>query len=314
MADLTHAGFRDLVARWGGCGLFYTEMLNARIVASSDPAKDPYCAAGVHDTPRACQLVGDNPETLAEAFRRLQKLGRFQVYDVNLGCSRGMPARHGWGAALLQRPAQVRKMLTEIRNVVHGPLWVKMRIPDGDEAALEQWAEMLQDCGVDAVVLHARYAQDLFKRPARWQVLARFKALCRQPVIGNGDIFSPQDAVRMMAVTGCDAVMIGRAALMRPWIFSDLAHYVQTGALPRPPGVGEVVCEYAGILAERYEEPEAARRLRLFAFWICQNFPYGAYYFQSACRQQTFWAMVEALRTFLNREPLPAYPVRPYLM
>lgn len=313
MADLTHAGFRDLVAQWGGCGLYYTEMLNARIVASSDPSKDPYCAPGVKDMPRACQLVGDDPEVVPKAFWKLQNLGRFDVFDFNLGCSRGLPVWHGWGSRLLDRPERVREILKKTRQVVRGPLWVKMRIPEGGPSALELWAELLEDCQVDAVVLHARYSRDLFKRPARWEMLKRFRTLWRLPLIGNGDVFSPQDAVRMMEVTNCDGVMIGRAALMRPWIFSDLTHYQRTGVVPPAPEVTDVISNYAQLLLERHHEREARRRWRFFAFWICQNYSYGAYYFQTSCRRETFQAMVETLKGFLSREPLPDYPVRPYL-
>lgn len=314
MADLTHAVFRDLVAEWGGCGLYYTEMLNARIVASSDPAQDPYCAPGSKDTPRAAQLVGDDPATVAKAIKKLQDLGRFDLFDVNLGCSRGMPARYGWGAALLNRPDRVREIVTEARKVLRSPLVVKMRIPEGSGNSLELWAHWLADWGVDAVVLHARYAQDLFKRPARWEALRRFKRVFSKPVIGNGDVFSPQDALRLMEETGCDGVMIGRAALMRPWIFSDLDHYAKTGRLPDPPDAAAVVVRYADSVAARFEEREAVRRFRLFAFWICQNFSYGAYYFHTACRRPTLWAMVETLQGFLSRETVPGYPVRPFLM
>jgi tRNA-dihydrouridine synthase B len=314
MADLTHAAFRDLVAAWGGCGLYYTEMLNARIVASCDPARDPYCAPGLKDRPRAAQLVGDDPAVVAAAIQKLQDLGRFDLFDFNLGCSRGVPVRHGWGAALLNRPDRVREILTEARKVLRSPLVVKMRIPQGNENSLELWAERLSAWGVDAVVLHARSARDLFKRPARWKALERFKRVFPKPVIGNGDVFSPQDALRLMEETGCDGVMIGRAALMRPWIFADVVHYEKTGRLPDPPDAASLAARYAKDLAGRFEEREAMRRFRLFAFWICQNFSYGAHYFHTACRSPSLRAMAETLHGFLSRERFPEYPVRPYLM
>ncbi len=314
MADLTHAPFRDLVAEWGGCGLYYTEMLNARIVASSDPARDSYCAVGTKDTPRAAQVVGDDPAVVAKAFEKLQGLGRFDLFDFNLGCSRGGPARYGWGAALLNWPDRVREILRQARSVLRAPLVVKMRIPEGEGNGLELWAERLAQWGVDAVVLHARSRRDLFKRPARWEAIKRFKSVFSKPVVGNGDVFSPEDALNMMDGTGCDAVMIGRAALMRPWIFADLSHYAQGGGVPEPPDAGAVVARYAELVATRFDEHEAVRRLRLFAFWICQNFSYGAHYFHTACRAPDLWAMVETLRGFLSRERVPDYPVRPFLM
>ncbi len=314
MADLTHACFRDLVAQWGGCGLYYTEMLNARIVASSNPEKDPYCDAGMQDRPRACQVVGDDPAVVTKAFGKLQNLGRFDAFDFNLGCSRGLPARHGWGAALLQRPHRVREILKKVRGELQGPLLVKMRIPETGDEPLELWAELLDECGVDAVVFHARYARDLFKRPARWKALKRFRSAFSKPLIGNGDVFSPHDAVRMMEESGCDGVMIGRAALMRPWIFFDLNHFSKTGTVPDPPHVAEVIVAYAELLSSRLLEPEAVRRFRLFAFWICQNFPYGAHYYHKSCRTSNLQAMVETLHGFLSRESLPDYPVRPLMM
>lgn len=314
MADLTHAAFRDVVADWGGCGLYYTEMLNARIVASSDPRRDPYCAPGTKDTPRAAQLVGDDPVVVAKAFQKLQDLSRFDLFDFNLGCSRGVPARCGWGAALLNRPERVREILTEARRILRGPLVVKMRIAEGNGNTVEHWAERLAHWGVDAVVLHARRARDLFKRPARWDAIKRFKSAFPKPVIGNGDVFSPRDALRMMEQTGCDGVMIGRAALMRPWIFSDLAQYGEKGCVPDPPDAAAVVVRYAHLVAARFDEREAVRRFRLFAFWICQNFSYGAHYFHATCRRSNLWTMLETLQGFLSRETVPDYPVRPFLM
>ncbi|MGQ9795055.1 tRNA dihydrouridine synthase [Desulfosoma sp.] len=314
MADVTHACFRDLVAQWGGCGLYYTEILNARIVASSRPEKDPYCDAGLLDRPRACQIVGDDPAVVAKAFEKLQALGRFDAYDFNLGCCCGMPARYGWGAALLRRPHRVREILREARRVLEGPLLVKMRIPDGPEDTAKRWAELLHECGVDAVVLHARYSGDLFKRPARWGVLKRWKRILTMPLIGNGDVFSPQDAVRMMEETGCDGVMIGRAALMRPWIFSDLYRFRSAGTLPTPPDVAPMVGQYGLLLRQWMPQQEAVRRFRRFAFWICQNYSYGAHYYHRSCRAGNLEAMVETLQGFLSRDVLSDYPVRPFMM
>ncbi|SMC27029.1 putative TIM-barrel protein, nifR3 family [Desulfacinum hydrothermale DSM 13146] len=312
MAGHTHVAFRELVAHFGGCGLFFTEMLNSRALCAHDPRRDPYCLVGVRDRPLAAQVAGNDPEKIRRAYQRLQAMGSFDLFDFNLGCPRGAVQRYGWGARLLNRMDLCREILTASRSVLKRPFGVKMRTPDrSDPGVWDRWLEMLHHARVDALVVHPRLPQDLFKRPARWEEIACVVRRTSLPVVGNGDIFSPQDALRMMERTGCRAVMVGRAALMRPWIFRDIHAYAQGGVLPPAPEPVEVIRLYWDLLQQWLPETLHDNRLRLFFFWLCQNFPYGTHYFGQIRRQKTPKEMVRRACVLLASEKFPHYPLRP---
>jgi len=332
IAGHSHAAFRELVACYGGCGLFYTEMLNSRFLAGQNLDKDRFLKVACRDRPLAAQVAGNDPEIVARAGARLESLERFAACDLNLGCPRGPIQRYGWGAALLADPERTEAILGELRQTWSGPLLVKMRDPGftnaGSGADLaagtaagsaargadyRAWHQLLERTAVDALVFHPRTAPDLFKRPARWDRLAAFCAAASLPVIGNGDIFSPQDAVRMFRQTGCHAVMVGRAALIRPWIFRDILSYLKNGVIPEPPAPIEVVDRFLDMLERFSEADRRLRRLRLFCFWFLQNFAYGLHYFKTVCREPTPAAMHQLLHALLAEERVPPYPCRPFL-
>lgn len=329
IAGHSHAAFRELVASYGGCGLFYTEMLNSRFVAGQNLEKDRFLKVARRDRPLAAQVAGNDPDLVARAGSRLQSLERFAACDLNLGCPRGPIQRYGWGAALLADPRRTERILERLRQVWSGPLLVKMRDPGGSAAATsgnsgssaaaspsadyQAWHQLLERAAVDGMVFHPRTSRDLFKRPARWDRLAAFCAGTRLPVIGNGDIFSPQDATRMFRQTGCRGLMVGRAALLRPWIFRDIVSYLESGRIPEPPAPIEVIDRFMELL-ERYCEPEwRIRGLRLFGFWFLQNFAYGLHYFKTFHREPTPTAMHRRLHALLATERIPPYPCRPFL-
>lgn len=314
VAGHTHAAFRELVGSYGGCGLFYTEVLNSRLVASQNPAKDPFLTAADRDRPLAAQVAGNDPETVARAFERLQGLNRFSAYDFNLGCPRGPAQRYGWGAALLADPKRTAEILTDARHALKAPFLVKMRDPsNGLETDYRAWAELLERVPVDGVVFHPRTSAALFKRPARWERLKRFRNLTELPVIGNGDIFSPLDAVRMLQQTGCKAVMIGRAALMRPWIFRDIMHFFDHGRVPEQPDPLAVIERYQPFLQQFSSPQQRVRRFKSFCFWFLQNFAYGWHYFKTVSRQSRLDPILERLRALLAGERIPDYPCRPFM-
>lgn len=314
MAGFTHAAFRELVAFFGGCGLYCTEMLNSRVVATQNPAKDAFCRVGTGDRPLAAQIAGSDPETVAKAAERLQGLGRFHVLDFNLGCPRGAVQRHGWGAALMERPDQVVAVLKACRSVAALPLTVKTRIPRAGDGSLAGWVKFLEANHIDGLVLHARTPADLFKRPARWNAVARAKRAASVPVIGNGDVFGPAEAVRMMAETGCDGVMIGRAALLRPWIFRDCCWFLESGVIPEPPDPVQVVRRYARLIEAHLPENLRLSRFRSFCFWYLQNFPYGGSYFGRVNRRKTLDGALETVMNLVGGETFPPYPRGPVSM
>ena len=310
MAGLTHAPFRELVAHYGGCGLYYTEMLNSRVISTQSLKKDPYCIVGERDRPLAAQVTGSDPEKISRAYERLQEMGNYEIYDFNLGCSRGVAYHHGWGANLLKKPDLVKKILQKCRPVIEAPFLVKMRLP-GARDDLEKWGTLLAETGVDAIVLHPRMPKDLFRRPARWEEIGFLKQMVSLPVIGNGDVFSPEDALKMMQDTLCDGVMIGRAALMRPWIFRDTLHFFKTGEIPAQPDPEEVIRLFIQMLNKYLPNDLRTKKFRLFSFWFSRNFPHGHFYYKETSRETTLSSMAERLLGFVSGEKIPPYPVRP---
>ncbi len=314
MAGYTHAAFRELVADYGGCGLYYTEMLNSRYVAGNNPARDPFLATGTGDRPLIAQLAGNDPEILARSCRRAASLGRFDGFDFNLGCPRGSVQRFGWGAGLLRDPERVAVIVERLRRATPGPLLVKIRDPEPEAPlSLEVLIRMLEGAGADAIVLHARNARDRFKRPADWKRITYAKSLTTRPLIGNGDVFSPLDARTMLEQTGCDAVMIGRAALMRPWIFRDTRRLLEDGALPDPPSPVSVWERYHERVTTLRRREERSRDLRLFAFWFLQNFPFGRFYYQGLARLNDPDAVFAQVREAIAGERFRPYPCRPFM-
>ncbi len=315
MAGLTHAALRELVASYGGCGLFFTEMLNVRAIVFQNPEKDPYLIRGENDRPLLAQLVGREPDLFARALRRLEALFDFDGYDINLGCTRGAIQRYGWGAALLKEPRLCAEIVTAVKENTTRPVSVKLRSPDHNKESLLRLVEKLMAAGISFLTLHPRSPQDGFRRPARWEEIKWLKeAFPELTVIGNGDVFSPQEAKRMLSENGCDGVMIGRAALLRPWIFRDITLYLQGETLPpAPPGL-EAPERFLRLL-EKFLPPELQeKRFELWLFWFLQNFPYGLHYFGRLKKQKGLAAKLALLKTLLAGEKIGPYPARPYLL
>jgi len=314
MADCTHAAFRELVAHFGGCGLFYTEMLNSRIVSTQKLETDPYLIRAESDRPLVAQVAGRDPERIARALKRLQ--GRFEAYDINMGCARGVVMRYRWGVWLMDEPELASRVVREARAVVDGPLTVKIRsgVTRHDPERLREFCLGLEAEGVDGIVLHPRAGSDRLKRPPQWEEIALVKRALRIPVVGNGDVFSPEDALRMLAETGCDGVMIGRAALIRPWIFRDTAAVLRGDPVPPPPDSLEVVEVFVRGLERFCPEGLRLERLLDFSFWFLQNWPFALHYLRRLRRARDFDAALKELRTILHEAGTPRpYPVRPFM-
>ncbi len=269
MAGLTHAAFRQLIAELGGCSLFYTEMLNSRIVANRSIKDDVYLKKGCVDRPLVAQLVGNDPATMARAAVLLKKDG-FDGIDINMGCSRKAVTKHGWGAALLCDTGQALDVVKSVRDAVHGFLSVKLRSMEShNERKLIDFCFSLEENGVDVVVVHPRTPEDGFKRPAIWREIKRVVQELSIPVVGNGDVMTAQDVLRMREETGCSGVMIGRAAVIRPWIFWECVN----GSKWK----GDVldILEQAASLFTFYLPPELqARRYVDFCNWILRNYAF----------------------------------------
>ena len=314
MVDLTHPAFRQLVAEFGGCDLFFTEMVNVRVLKSIPPEKDPYLTPANSDRPLIVQLVGKEPEDFGKAVDKLEKLQWFSGYNLNFGCTKGKIQRYGWGASLLKEPYLIREIIRTVKASTSKPVSVKIRSPHGhDISKLMRLAEVFEEENVDFIVFHPRAPEDGFRRPARWEELSFLKRRVTLKVIGNGDVFSPQKAVEMVEKTGVDGVMIGRAALIRPWIFRDIKYHIKNGCIPPAPSLEEPVKKMGTFIQKFLPENWWIKRLDNFLYWYLQNTENALFYVKVIRKVFSFEEKLEKSIEFLSRETARNYPVTPFL-
>jgi len=228
MAGVTDNVFRRLIREQGGCGLLMTEFTSADGLARDAARTRRYLYYTEDERPIAAQLFGANSDTLAQAAALVEELGFDQV-DINLGCPAKKVVKCG-GSGLLRELPLLENILRRVRAAVRIPLTIKVRAGwDESSIVVREVGRLAEDCGVEAIALHPRTRLQGYSGQADWSLIAALKETVKIPVIGNGDINRPEDAGRMFRETGCDAVMIGRAAVTNPWIFRQMADYFSSG-------------------------------------------------------------------------------------
>ncbi|MEU8897898.1 tRNA dihydrouridine synthase DusB [Nocardia sp. NPDC048505] len=285
MAGITNLAFRKLCREFGSSSTIYVcEMITARAVVERNEKTLHMMSFDADEHPRSMQLYGVDPATLAEAVRIIVGEGWADHIDTNFGCPVPKVTRLGGGSALPYK----RKLFRDIvRSMVRAaepagvPVTVKFRIGIDDEHLTYLDAgRIAEEEGAKAVALHARTAAQRYSGEADWSAIARLKeAVTTIPVLGNGDIFSADDAVRMMAETGCDGVVVGRGCLGRPWLFAELQAALRGQPLPAAPNlgrVGEILYRHGALLSEHLGEEKAMRDLRKHMAWYLMGFPVGA--------------------------------------
>jgi tRNA-dihydrouridine synthase B len=235
MAGYTHHAFRTLCRELGGCGLVYTEFISTNLMKHSGLKRvTPMFDWTEDERPLSVQLYGNVPEVMAEGAQMVVERGA-EIVDINMGCWVPKVANKGSGAGLLRDIDLATRVVETVVNAVSVPVTVKVRSgwEPGKTVAID-FAKAAEQVGAQAIAVHARYAKQGFQGEADWDIIRQVKeAVTSIPVIGNGDVTCTADAARMLALTGCDGVMIGRAAMGKPWIFQHIAHELQTGeALP----------------------------------------------------------------------------------
>lgn len=226
LAGITNLPFRRIVKRCG-CSLVCSEMVSVKgLLYNSDKTRS-LLKSDPEESPLSVQIFGSDPMEMAKAAALIEKMGVADIIDINFGCSVKKVVRTGAGVALMQNIANAENLLKAVRGAISLPLTIKIRSGwDSSGTEAFQIAESAQKCGVDAITFHPRTAAQGFRGKADWSLIKKLKANLSIPLIGNGDILSAADAIKMMQQTGCDAVMVGRAAMSNPFIFSDIERQI----------------------------------------------------------------------------------------
>lgn len=278
MAGVTDLPFR-LLCREMGVGLLSMEMVSAKAILYKNRNTESLMEIAPGENPIALQLFGSDPEILGEIAAQIQNRP-FDILDFNMGCPVPKVVNNQEGSALMKQPELVREIASSLVKASEKPVTVKIRkgFDDAHVNAVEI-AKILEDCGVAAVAVHGRTREQYYSGKADWEIIRKVKEAVSIPVIGNGDVDSPKAAVEMLEQTGCDGVMIGRAAQGNPWLFREIRHYLETGEeLPRPSmdEVKEMILRHASFQVE-YKGPDVGmREMRKHVAWYTAGFPHSA--------------------------------------
>jgi nifR3 family TIM-barrel protein len=306
MAGVTDNVFRRLIREQGGCGLLMTEFTSADGLARNGARTRRYLYFTEDERPIAAQLFGANPDTLAEAAVLVEELGFDQV-DINLGCPAKKVVKCG-GSGLLRDLPLLETILRRVRAAVRLPLTIKVRAGwDENSIVVGDVGRLAEDCGVEAIALHPRTRVQGYSGQADWSLIAALKQRVKIPVIGNGDIQRPEDAERMFTETGCDAVMIGRAAATNPWIFRQMAQYFSSGRYTEPAEEdrGRLVLEFFRRLLAA-DDPEALGKMKQFASRFTHSVRGGAALRQAIHSARSAGEILERVEGFFSRAAVAA--------
>lgn len=290
MAGVTDLPFR-LLCRELGAGMVCMEMVSAKAIYYNNKNTEELLAVHPKECPASLQLFGSDPEIVAEMAARIEERP-FSVLDFNMGCPVPKVVNNGEGSALMKNPKLVEKLLTALVKAVKKPVTVKFRKGfDDDCVNAVEIARIAEGCGVAAVAVHGRTRAQYYSGRADWEIIRQVKEAVKIPVIGNGDVDSPQAAKAMLESTGCDGIMIGRAAQGNPWIFRETVRFLEDGSLLSRPDKGEkkeMVLRHADLQREVKGEYTAVREMRKHLAWYTSGMPHSA----------RFRGMINSIETF----------------
>ncbi len=268
MAGVTDTVFRRMIRSLGGCGLIMTEFTSAECITRNNARTSRYLFFEQDEHPITGQLFGAEPDVMARAAGMVEQLG-FDMVDVNLGCPARKVVKCG-GSGLLRDLKELERVLRAVRAAVQIPMTIKIRAGwDENSIVAVEVARLAEQIGVEGIAVHPRTREQGYTGRANWNVIRDVKQAVRMPVIGNGDINSPEDAARMVRETGCDAVMIGRAAPNNPWIFRQIAQFSERGSYSEPTELDryQLLSSFFRSMVDT-EWPDAIGRMKQFACYF----------------------------------------------
>src|SRR5262245_22336621 len=306
LAGVSESPFRQL-AREQGASAVYTEMVSADGLARGNQATLDYCRFEPHERPVGIQLFGSDPSVMAEATRILCDLppaARPDLIDVNMGCPVRKVVNRCAGAALLNDVPRLSSIVERMSEVSRVPVTAKIRLGwDGNSQNVVEVSKALEQSGAKAVAIHARTRAEKFEGAAHWEMIAAAKQAVGIPVIGNGDVRTPEDAERMLEMTGCDLVMLGRAAFGDPWVFRRMrAWHERRETLPPPTAAErlEAGIRHLRMMVAEFGELAATREMRKHLAWYIKGLPHSARVREQVNHTITTEAMTSLLAGYLD--------------
>ncbi len=300
MAGVTDLPFR-ILCKEQGAGLLCMEMVSAKGILYNNRNTEDLLAIDERENPVSLQLFGSDPEIISEMAKRIEERP-FDILDINMGCPVPKIVNNGDGSALMKNPVLAGKIIEATANAISKPVTVKIRKGFNDENinAVEM-AHIAQESGAAAVAVHGRTREQFYSGKADWDIIRQVKEAVSIPVIGNGDIFSPEDAIAMKEQTNCDGLMIGRGAQGNPWIFAQINHYFKTGEHLKKPPVKEMVdmvLRHAKMQIEFKGALMGIREMRKHAAWYTGGYKHAARLRSKINEASTYEELEELLRSF----------------
>ena len=273
MAGVTDLPFR-LICKEQNCGMLYTEMINAKALCYDDENTKKMLRIEEEEHPIAVQIFGSEPEYMGRATEIMNEYPN-EILDINMGCPAPKVIRNGDGSALMKNPKLAEEVLKAVVKKSKKPVTLKIRKGwDDNTVNAVEIAKIAEACGISALAIHGRTREQYYSGKADWDIITEIKENISIPVIGNGDVFTIQDAINMLDKTNCDAIMIGRGAQGNPWIFKRINHYMQTGEILPEPTLDEKIntaIKHLGLAVEEHGEYIAVREMRKHVAWYLKG-------------------------------------------
>lgn len=276
MLGLTHSALRQIFTGFGGVGLLSTEMLWAKKLPTENPIISPLLIRTGLEKPLSYQLLISKHTEVAPAIDALHKL-QADAIDLNMGCPAWLVGKSGAGFMLMEQPENARRIVIEARKATSLPLSAKIRLGvELDEQPLKEFCTMLEDEGIDMLSVHARLKRESFARRPRWDWIARIKEWLSIPVIANGGIFTVQDAKECLRVCGADGLMLGRGAVVKPWLFAEIARDLYDCTIEEPEVfLPTVYGNFIDLINELFRPERRLGRLKEFTHYFAKNYQFG---------------------------------------